>query len=240
MGSYFPNPTRGLRRCGPVLALCLVPWVMIGKTCHGARPLLTDDAQVLGPGECQVETWVQRTARTEQLWLLPACVVSGANEWALGGRAASSGYSGHSEWLGQYKTVWRSVGPGRTGGAIALGAGRSEGQSFVYMNLPLTWRSASEPTAIHVNAGWIGPVASKRPGWMTWGVASELRVSPDLWGIVERYHPSPDRTQFQAGLRWWIVPSKLQLDATLGQLREGGMKVTSATAGLRWIFTLPS
>lgn len=51
-----------------------------------ARPLVTDDAPVLDPGQCQLETWIQHDPRHTHYRIVPACHV--ADDWEVGVGAA--------------------------------------------------------------------------------------------------------------------------------------------------------
>ena len=56
-------------------------WLVIGLAMpgvvHAGRPLSTDDATILGPKDCQLETWVDRSRVATDFWAAPACNFGG-------------------------------------------------------------------------------------------------------------------------------------------------------------------
>ena len=54
--------------------------------CHAARPFVTDDARVVDPDHCQLETFYkeQRSYSGHEFWFLPACNKLGV-EWTIAG-----------------------------------------------------------------------------------------------------------------------------------------------------------
>jgi hypothetical protein len=43
-----------------------------------------------------------------------------------------------------------------------------------------------------------------------------LLAAPRWYGIIETYGQRKDKPTFHTGLRFWIVPNRMQLDATVG------------------------
>ncbi|MGY2489061.1 hypothetical protein [Cupriavidus sp. CP313] len=50
-----------------------------------ARPLITDDARIVDPKSCQLESWMQFQSGGNELWALPGCNPTGNLELTLGG-----------------------------------------------------------------------------------------------------------------------------------------------------------
>ena len=48
------------------------------------------------------------------------------------------------------------------------------------------------------------------------GVGSELQTSERLYVIAETYGQDKGNAYFQTGLRYWIVPNRVQIDTTYG------------------------
>jgi hypothetical protein len=42
---------------------------------EAARPMLTDDARIVDPKSCQLESWVRDSKHVTEYWALPACNV---------------------------------------------------------------------------------------------------------------------------------------------------------------------
>ncbi len=67
----------------------------------------------------------------------------------------------------------------------------------------------------------------------------EHRLSRPLWLIAERYSTDSERWQVQAGVRWWIMPERLQVDATWGRQKKSLDATAFASLGIRWVFPAP-
>jgi hypothetical protein len=65
----------GLRRRRTVmlLGLVIVAGLATARLAKGARPLVTDDARIVDPGACQLETWTRLGDAGDEYWALPAC-----------------------------------------------------------------------------------------------------------------------------------------------------------------------
>lgn len=218
----------------PFLSLC------VALPIHAARPLQTDDARVVDGGQCQVESWSVSQTGTREFWALPACSGGAGIEWALGGqksrhdRQADTAHTG----VGQYKRMLRELTPGGVGVAFAVGSVLSQGRALPYFYMPISWMSRGEGSVIHLNVG--GASNEKRTlADRTWGLGLEQQVTESTWLIAERYSPSASQWQAQAGVRWWVLPGRLQLDTTAGHQHTGLIKVRFTSVGLRWIFPQP-
>lgn len=212
---------------------------MAAEPVWAARPLLTDDARVVDPEHCQLESWTVGQTRAREWWALPACNVGGTLELAAGGqRVQESQATGATTGLTQAKKLLKELQPGGVGLAFSVGAVFDRDRSLPYVNMPVSWMSAGEGTLLHLNVG-----ASARPERSgvdrTFGVGLEQQFSESAWLIAERYSTSPQQWQAQAGVRWWIVPNRLQVDATSGRQHEGVLTGRFTSVGLRWIFKAP-
>jgi len=52
---------------------CLLLMAAVGSTAHAARPLNTDDANVVDPQSCQDESWVKKSKTSIERWIVPGC-----------------------------------------------------------------------------------------------------------------------------------------------------------------------
>jgi hypothetical protein len=81
--------------------------------------------------------------------------------------------------------------------------------------------------AAHLNAG-----AVRRPLTQdtaaTWGIGSETRLNQRLQLIAETYGDSKSRGFYHLGLRFWVIPDRVQVDTTFGN-RWG------TETGERWV-----
>ena len=56
---------------------------------EAARPMLTDDARIVDPKSCQLESWVRDSKHVTEYWALPACNVGENLEVTIGGSLES-------------------------------------------------------------------------------------------------------------------------------------------------------
>ena len=92
---------------------------------EAARPMLMDDARIVDPKSCQLESWVRDSKNVTEYWALPACNVSENLEVTIGGSLEGEG--GHSSFaneLYQMKSIIQPIAPNQTGFSIVLGNGR--------------------------------------------------------------------------------------------------------------------
>ncbi len=200
--------------------------------------MLTDDARVVDPGFCQLEVWSTRQPDQAEYWGLPACSSGEGREWALGANRARQGPSDSSIALIQYKRIARNLEPQSLGAAWTVGAQSSATGWRSYLNFPISWLSRDERSLLHLNVGLASPETSTRWG-RPWGLAMEHRLSRPLWLIAERYSTDSERWQVQAGVRWWIMPERLQVDATWGRQKKSLDATAFASLGIRWVFPAP-
>ncbi len=83
---------------------------------EAARPMLTDDARIVDPKSCQLESWVRDSKHVTEYWALPACNVSENLEVTIGGSLESEG--GHSSFaseLYQMKSIIQPIALNQTG-----------------------------------------------------------------------------------------------------------------------------
>ena len=92
---------------------------------EAARPMLTDDARIVDPKSCQLESWVRDSKNVTEYWALPACNVSENLEVTIGGSLESeSGHSSFANELYQMKSIIQPIALTQTGFSIVLGNGR--------------------------------------------------------------------------------------------------------------------
>src|SRR6188474_1899357 len=100
--------TRARRICSA--ALCA--GALMAPAAHAARPMVTDDARLIDPGACQVETWRRSLRDGYEFWALPSCNATGNLELTLG-RAdlpEADGSGGRAvDYVLQGKTLFREM-----------------------------------------------------------------------------------------------------------------------------------
>jgi hypothetical protein len=204
---------------------------------YGARPFITDDARVLDRGGCQIETFYkeQRAYSGSEFWFLPACNPFGVELTAGGNRIEGE----HSLVL-QGKTLIKPLETNGTGFALSVGTFYVNPQDGAnvwspYVNGIGSFSFLDDRAVVHANLGAIRDrVAGFDRG--TWGLGLEaLLVAPRLYGILETFGQYGDKPTQHAGLRFWIVPNKLQVDSTIGN-QNGEPPQRFYTVGMRLLF----
>jgi hypothetical protein len=212
-----------------------------------ARPLVTDDARVVDPGACQLETWTRIGDAGDEFWALPACSVIANLEMTAGVGvlpAERGGSPEHPVVQLQAKTLFPGLGTNRVGVGLAVGTVlRAHDQldelnqdrlGEFYAYVPATVALLPERALVHLNLGarYRGEGAG---GFMIWGVGTEVIVLGPFTAVAEVYGDAPGPSFTQAGLRISIVPDHVQIDATYGRRIPDGSDEEWATVGLRLI-----
>ena len=204
---------RALRVTSAILA--------IGVTAsEAARPLITDDARVVDAKSCQVESWVRRERLHTEVWALPGCNFGGDVEFTLGGQGREDGGSPRQLVL-QAKSLLKPLETNGWGTALTLGHVRHSGingskiHRDFYVNAPLSKSLFDDTVVMHVNLGWLheGEASKHRT---TWGVGTESQLNPRVYLIAEAFGQLSRESQYQIGLRFWVIPDRVQVDTTYG------------------------
>ncbi|MES2414511.1 MAG: hypothetical protein V4614_11960 [Pseudomonadota bacterium] len=204
---------------------------------QAARPLNTDDARIVDANSCQLESWVRRNETSTEYWALPGCNFTGNLELTLGG-ARTNDATGNpiGRTVLQGKTILKPL--EKNGWGLGFAAGtvrRAQGNtssSDVYAYVPASLSFADDRWVVHTNVGWSREQATRRD-LATWGVGLERELTASTWLIAETFGQSRERPQFQMGLRQWIVPGQVQIDATYGNRAGGGASERWFSIGLR-------
>ena len=185
--------------------------------------MITDDARIVDARSCQVESWTRINVDTTELWALPACNPWGPAELTFGGALTrESGETRFTDQVVQAKTLFRAYEPGGWGVGVAVGTIRHlqresargwPGDAYFYV--PLTFAAGSDDVVVHVNAGATRRRDEGRTQG-TWGLGSEVRINPRAYFIPETFSTDRGRPFYQVGVRYWVVPDRMQVDATYG------------------------
>jgi hypothetical protein len=219
------------------LTLHVVMISVAGET-HAARPFFTDDARIVERGGCQIETFYkqQRAYNGSEFWFLPACNPFGVELTAGANRIEDE----HSLVL-QGKTLLKPLETNGSGYALSVGTFRvnpAEGRDVwsPYVNGIGSFSFMDDRAVIHTNLGMIRDRIADmtRP---TWGVGLEaLLIAPRLYGILETFGQRADKPTRHAGLRFWIVPNRVQVDSTVGDDHGTDPRHRFYSIGLRLLF----
>jgi hypothetical protein len=230
-------------------ALCVAALLFAGVNAYAARPMITDDANIVDAQSCQLESWVKAASGNLERWAIPGCNLAWDTEFSLGGSAQQASTVGATQlWLLQAKKRWRKLEVHSWGFSTTLGRtserpGRSQQRELeplppgaaqdTYLNVPITWAVASD-RFIHLNLGWIHH-ERLRVSHGTWGLGGEVGLGPRSFAIGEVFGETGLPAKTQLGLRYWISPQKLQMDTTYGQALRGGKEERWISIGFRWL-----
>ena len=191
---------------------------------EAARPFFTDDARVVDKGHCQIETFYkeQRTYSGSEFWFLPAC-----NPFGLEMTLGRNRIEGERNTIAQGKYLFKEL---QTNGfGLAASGGSFGGEAFV--NGIASFSFLDDRAVIHTNLGRF------REAGTTWGVGLEaLLAAPRVYGILETFGQRGESPTYHYGIRFWVIPSRFQIDATRGDQGGGDPDRRFYTLGLRFIF----
>jgi hypothetical protein len=207
---------------------------------HAARPMITDDARVVDPRSCQLETWTKHNANSDEYWALPGCNVGENLELTYGGALTrEDGDSNTTDVILQAKTLFRPFTTNNYGIGLVVGHARHPsvdekssmlGDAYAYM--PASFSLANDALILHVNLGWLHEKAEHQ-NKLTWGVGSETRLNERLQAIAEVFGDDREHPFYQVGLRYWLVRERVQIDTTYGNRMDQGNEDRWLSVGLR-------
>ena len=190
--------------------------------CQAARPFITDDARVVDPEHCQLETFYkeQRAYSGHEFWFMPACNRLDV-EWTLGGNRVE----GDNHLVVQGKKLLKPLETNGYGLAVSVGAIGSE----PYVNGIASFSFLQDWSVLHTNVGYLENRA-------TWGVGLEqLIYAPRVYGILEAFGERGEKATFHGGIRFWVIPNRFQVDSTYGR-QQADPTVRFFSVGLRFLF----
>ena len=194
--------------------------VLIAANAYAARPLITDDARVVDAKSCQVESWVRRDHSHTEVWALPGCNFAGDVEFTLGGQAREDGDS-LTQLVMQAKVLLKPLESNGWGAAMTLGhvrhggiRGRKATRDF-YLNVPISRSFLDDTLVAHGNLGWLHEGETSRDR-TTWGLGTETRLNSRIYLVAEAFGQLSRESQYQVGLRFWVIPDRVQVDTTYG------------------------
>lgn len=199
----------------------------------------------------------QRGTKQTEFWFLPARNFGGALdrfEFTLGGNVTRSDDVGNSNLIvAQVKTLLKPLEQNGLGFAASVGVVRlkpgtpsevvatpfdittvpTEGSISTsthydpYLNGISSISVLDDALVFHVNAGATRNTSDNRTIG-NWGVGTEIRVNERVFGIAETYGLSDGKPAYQAGIRFWAIPARWQVDGTYGWQH-------ASPANLRWV-----
>jgi hypothetical protein len=207
-----------------------------------AQQYITDDAALTEFRACQIQMWHGERSS----WILPVCTPVKNLELALGFIGVwHDKANGHLEYVAQAKTLFKPLTTDSWGVGFVLGTGRDltsvgvRPYSF-YAYIPLSESLWRDRLILHQNGGlFFNHTQAHWDRAWTWGLRGDGllagRIGRGLVGVLEIYGAegvargdAHTTTEYQAGLRSWIRPDRVQVDLTRGRTlwrpfaRDGG------------------
>ena len=221
-------------------SLALLSFCALSAPVYAARPMIADDAKIVDPKSCQLETWFKDTKQASEYWALPACNFTGNLEVTLGGARSINKDGPHeTDFVLQGKTIFREFKTNEWGLGVVLGNIRHPSVGRLkhtlgdfYMNVPLTVSFNDDKFLLHGNMGLLYERELAQTH-NTWGLGSETELNKSTWLVAEAYGQNRETPYYQLGLRHWIVQNELQIDAAYGNRFSGEERWI--TVGLRFL-----
>lgn len=240
MVRYFQNHDRAAKISFPLLISLGLVAVFAAGSAHAARPFVTDDGRVVDAKSCQVESWVRFNRTNPEYWALPACNFTGNLELTAGGGLSKDANGRQiTDWVFQGKTLFKTLEP--NGWSIGLAGGlvlhpdirpTSNLTGNFYAYIPASFSFRDDRMVLHTNLGWLQDRDTKE-NRVTWGVGTEILLTGNTWLVAESFGQNKGQPYYQAGIRQWIVPNRVQVDATYGNRFASGVQEQWFTIGLR-------
>ena len=210
---------------------CHLTIIFSSSAVLAARPFVTDDARTVERGGCQIESFYkkQHAYSGSEFWFLPACNPADT-ELTLG----FNRIEGDGSVVLQGKTLLKPLDTNGSGYGFSLGTFRvnpAQGRDVwqPYVNGIGSFSFIDDRAVVHANLGMLRDLA-------TWGLGIEaLLVAPRVYGILESYGQREEKPTRHLGLRYWVVPNRVQIDSTLGEQKSEPAR-RFHTIGLRLLF----
>lgn len=207
--------------------------ILLCPSSYAGRPLITDDADVVGEHTFQLESWLFADESSLQHWIVPAFGIGDSVELSISGVHGLSSESVKQEYslsgpIVQTKILLMPIKPQKHPGLALSGAflppfGEGEFKApvmeyFFYGALSSSFLE-DDRLLLHVNLGAQSRRQLEDSSAVLWGVAGEVKVMKDTYGFVEAsngevYAIIPGIAS-QIGFRT-DVNDHLQIDATMG------------------------
>ena len=220
-------------------ARLLALWLIAAAwSVQAGQPLVTDDAAVVAPKTCQLETWGRFAHDGRQYWAQPACNFTGNLELSVGGARAAPdvGESSSSIQL-QAKTVLSPRANGEWSFGLAGGGARdtsaphgSSAFQIYYARALASWYPRSD-LEIDLNLGAANIYGAGTV--VLAGAAMQYAVLANLQLLAETFRDEPGRGKYQGGVRYIVIPNRFETYVSYGNRFDTPSSQWSAIAGIR-------
>jgi hypothetical protein len=201
-------------------------WMLAVAEVRAARPMVVDDARIVDPGACQLETWRRFNRDSKETWALPGCNPGGNLEFTLGSAelpVEDLGLRSSTRTVQvQGKTLFRNLETndysyGLAVGGVVRSRGAADQVPNYYAYVPYTRSLLDDRMFVHANLG-VQRAGANPVNGLTYGIGTEYGITPRVFLMVETYGDNHNRNSYQGGVRVWLVPNRVQIDATVGTI----------------------
>jgi hypothetical protein len=200
-------------------AACAMLFSFAALPAYAGRPMTVDDAVIVAPGQCQLETYALRAGEAREFWATPACNVGDTWELAAGGAWAED-QSGRTHYGRlQAKTVFKALDAGGWGAGLVLADQFRAGRGLdgdISANVPVSFSLRGDSVLLHLNAGAVRTQATRTTN-ATWGIGAEFKLNERNSLTAESFGQQRSRPRQQLGFAHALIPDHLQIDATCGR-----------------------
>lgn len=221
----------------PSLLLALTAGGDAATSAQAARPIITDDVRIVDAKSCQLESWVKQNRESTEYLALRACNSTDNLEVTVGSALTREvGQTRTTDLQIQGKTLFTPLGTNGWGIGLTAGTMRhpqvtTGGQDWnVYV--PTSFLLRDDRVVVHTDVGWVREGETRRDR-MTWGLGTEARLVSRTWLIAETFGQDQGKPFYQVGLRHWLLPDRVQLDATYVNRNGSGSGERWLSIGLR-------
>lgn len=221
---YFRQPGRHGAAYPPLRLAILGAALLTACAAQAGRPMVTEDATLVDPKTCQFDSWVQKNRHSTEMWAMPACNFTGNVELAAGGALTrEAGHTHASDLALQGKTLFKPMEPNGWGVGLAAGMVRypKANARDWYALIPVSFSLRDDDLLVHTNLGWLRD-GRERQDRMTWGLGAELQLTQRVGLTAETYGQDRGKPFYQFGVRHWLAPERVQLNASYGNRNGGG------------------
>jgi len=217
--------------------------VVAGAACMGlgaeaAGPFIVEDAAIVEPKACQIETWTRRPREGYENFVVPACNPTGNLEIQLGGARIRTDDEVFAAATVQLKTVFREATAEQWGVGLVVGGARirnrsgGESGTDLYALIPVTVPLVPDKLTLNLNAGLLrsGPQDTTVG---TWGVAADWTPIDRLRITGEAFRLLRPRPYFQVGAFVTLVAERVEVVALYGNGYGDGSAGRWFTVGLQ-------
>lgn len=211
--------------------------IIAATAARAGQPLVTDDASIVAPKTCQVETWVSASDDSHDYWAQPACNFTGNLEFSVG-LARSRPDAGDASSTIQFQA--KSLFP-RTDKAWSFGVaaglakdtgaphGSSAFQTYYARGLA-SWYPRKD-IEVDLNLGAANVYGSGT--FALAGAAVQYAIVTNLQLLAEAFRDEPGRGKYQVGMRYVAIPNRFEAYVSYGNRFGGPSNQWSTIVGIR-------